>query len=245
MIVTDLLWAGRIRAEGRAIAFLPFSATEGRHGGRRFVDQVDDGPRRPLAPASPAAPSTRVGCCFRPSPVRAQASSLAAATRPAFGAPPLLAEKLEAGELDVGAAVLEFCARLEAKGFRRVIGADEIVKSLGIAGPIAFIGYAVSEALVQRAPEAVTAFSRASMAAKRLLAISDRAWDAIRPIMQAPDDAVFMALRKRFVEGIPRRSIAEERADSARIYAILADLGGTRLVGDARSLPEDLYWTGA
>ena len=106
-------------------------------------------------------------------------------------------------------------------------------------------GYAVSEAVVARDPRAVTAFARASHAAKAVLASDEAAWLAIRPLMQADDDAAFAVLRRRFLEGIPRRPVADEAADAARLYAVLAKLGGDKLVGPAKALPEGLYWAGA
>ncbi len=41
---------------------------------------------------------------------------LESAAQIAYGAPPLLAQKLESGELDAALLYWQFCARLEAKG---------------------------------------------------------------------------------------------------------------------------------
>ncbi len=36
--------------------------------------------------------------------------------------------------------------------------------------------------------------------------------------------------------------MAEERADAEKLYAVMARLGGTRLVGKGNALPPDLYY---
>ncbi len=239
-IVTDLLWAARIRAEERALVFLPFSATEGAlmAPAASPIHDIASLAGRRIGVAGGALDKNWL---LLQAHARQAGVDLASAVKPAFGAPPLLAEVLENGELDAALLYWNFCARLEAKGFRRILGADEIVRAFGIAGPIAFIGYAFSPAL---APATVGAFAAASRRAKQVLASDDAAWEALRPLMQAEDDATFQVLRRRFVEGIPARPLDEERADAARLYALLAELGGAPLVGGAQSLPEGLYWTG-
>ena len=52
--------------------------------------------------------------------------------------------------------------------------------------------------------------------------------------------------RRRYVEGIPRRSVQDEAADAKALYHILADVGGRELVGSARELaPGTFYMTGS
>ncbi len=63
--------------------------------------------------------------------------------------------------------------------------------------------------------------------------------------MKAPDAATFAALQKGFIAGVPRGSFQEEKAAAEQLYGVLAELGGARLVGRAKTLPTDLYWPGA
>lgn len=90
----------------------------------------------------------------------------------------------------------------------------------------------------------MAAFARASRAAKDILASDPTAWQIVRPLMAAEDDATFEALKRNFLAGIPRRPVAEERADAEKLYTVMARLGGTRLVGKGDALPPDLYYTG-
>jgi NitT/TauT family transport system substrate-binding protein len=61
--------------------------------------------------------------------------------------------------------------------------------------------------------------------------------------MNLEDDAVFKNTVKRFREGIPKRPIAEEEKDTAKIYDYLAKAGGEKLVGPATTLSPGTFWT--
>jgi len=155
-----------------------------------------------------------------------------------FGAPPLLSSKLERGEIDAALLFWNFCARLQAKGFRQLTSTQEITASLGIPGKVALLGYLVHE---DADPAALAGFAKASRAAKVLLASQPEAWTGLRPLMEAPDQAAFEALKQAFISGIPNRPREVEIADAAALFALLAKLGGESLTGSAKSLPEGLY----
>ncbi|GJD48542.1 hypothetical protein OPKNFCMD_1264 [Methylobacterium crusticola] len=244
-IVSDLLWAARLRAEGRPVKFLPFSSTEGALmvAGGSALTRVADLAGKRIGVAG--GPLDKNWLLLRARARDRDGLDLEREARPAFGAPPLLMQKLETGELDAALLYWTFCARLEAKGFRRLIGADAIAEAFGVAGPIALLGYVFDEDLLRRRPGAVAAFARASRSAKDRLAAEAAAWAPVRPLMAAEDEATFAVLKREFLAGIPRRPVAVERADAERLYAVLARLGGERLVGSAAALPAGLYWDGA
>ncbi|WP_336488843.1 ABC transporter substrate-binding protein [Methylobacterium nigriterrae] len=240
-IVGDLIWAARLRNEGRAVKFVPYSTTEG------ALMVPPDSPIRSLGDLAGRRLGVAGGALDKNwILLRAQAREtdnldLEAAARLAFGAPPLLMQKLESRELDAALLYWTYCARLEAKGYRRLISADDIMRAFGAKGPIALIGYLFEAGAVRGKAAAVEGFARASAAAKEILATDAEAWAVVRPLMAAEDDATFEALKRNFLAGIPRRSIAVERGDAETIYATLARLGGERLVGDGKVLPADLY----
>ncbi len=244
-IVGDLLWAARLGNEGRAIRFIPSSTTEG------AVMVPEASPIRGLKDLA----GKRLGVAGGPLDkncllLKAQARDAAgldleSGADLAYGAPPLITLKLEQGALDAALTYWTYCARLEAKGFRRVIGADDIMRAFGATGSVALIGYLVEGATVEGKPELVAGFARASRAAKDMLASDPATWEIVRPLMTAEDEATFAALKREFLAGIPRRPIAEERADGERLYAVLQRLGGERVVGSGASLPARLYFDGA
>jgi len=169
---------------------------------------------------------------------------LAKEAKPAYGAPPLLAEKALQGELDAVLNFWHYCAKLEARGFRRLVSADEAAIALGANGPIAAIGYVFHEEWADAHPAAAIGFVKASRAAKEILGRSDAEWDRLNSIIKADDEAHLKTLMARFREGIPSRPGAQEEADAARLYGILAELGGERLVGPSVTMAPGTYWTG-
>lgn len=240
-VVGDLLWAARLRNEGRAVKFVPYSSTEG------AMMVPADSPIRNLKDLADKRIGVAGGALDKNwLLLKAQAGEIAgldleASAQLAFGAPPLLMQKLEAGELDAALLYWTYCARLEARGFTRLISADDIMRAFGAKGPVALIGYLFEAANVERRPEIVQGFARASASAKEVLANEPEAWKIVRPLMAADDAATFEALKRDFLAGIPRRPIAAERSDAERIYAALARLGGDRVVGAGKTLPPGLY----
>jgi NitT/TauT family transport system substrate-binding protein len=51
-------------------------------------------------------------------------------------------------------------------------------------------------------------------------------------------------LRDRYRDGIPRRPVAEEEADAATLYRVLAEIGGEKLVGRAPEMAPGTFWPG-
>jgi NitT/TauT family transport system substrate-binding protein len=168
---------------------------------------------------------------------------LAATAEIVYGAPPLLGEAARSGEVDAILTYWHFCARLEAQGFRTVISGQEVARGLADVGSVAALGWVFSEAWASANPEAVEGLLRASAETKSLLSTSNEAWDRLSRDGVLPDDgAALAALRDRYREGIPARPVEEEEVDAARLYAILAELGGEQLVGAAPGLAPGTYW---
>ena len=51
-----------------------------------------------------------------------------------------------------------------------------------------------------------------------------------------------LVLRDRFREGIPSRPVADEIEDAGKLYRVLAELGGEKLVGKSPVMVEGTYW---
>lgn len=243
-IVGDLLWAARLGNEGRSMRFFPYSTTEGSLmvPGNSPIATLKDLKGKRLGVAG--GPLDKNWLLLKAQARDTAGLDLETEATIAFGAPPLLALKLEQGELDAGLLYWTYCARLEPKGFRRLIGSDDIMRAFGATGSMALIGYLFAGETLGAKPEAVAGFTRASKAAKDMLAQDASAWDVVRPLMAAEDEATFEALKRDFLAGIPRRPLALERADGERLYGVLARLGGERLVGTGTTLPPGLYYDG-
>ncbi len=241
MIVSDWLWVSRQRASGMDLTFVPYSTA---------VGAVMVPPGSPIASLGDLAgktlgvaggPLDKNWLMIQAMAKKAYSMDLAAANTIVYGAPPLLAEKAQQGELD---AVLDFWnygARLEAKGFRRLVSGQEAAAALGASGPITALGFVFHQSWAEAHPAAIDGFVRASADAKAILERSDEEWAALAPLVRGEEDEQ-KVMRDRYREGIPKRPREEAEKDAAAIYAVLAALGGERLVGPAKELAPGTFW---
>jgi NitT/TauT family transport system substrate-binding protein len=90
--------------------------------------------------------------------------------------------------------------------------------------------------------QAIDGFLDAVDQAEHLLATSDVEWQQIRPLMDAPDNALFASLRRRFIAGIAELSADSQQATAERVFAILHSTGGTRATVGLSALPDGIFW---
>jgi NitT/TauT family transport system substrate-binding protein len=171
-----------------------------------------------------------------------QGIDLATQTHPVYGAPPLLGAKLQQGELDAVLTYWNFAAKLEAAGFREAIPVAGCVTALGISPRISMIGFVFREDWAQENRSAIDGFLAAVNDAENLLKGSDAEWNAIRPLMDSPDDALFARLRDRFEDGLNCASTGEQLRGATRLLAVLKEVGGTQATGGINTLPQNVFW---
>ena len=241
MIVEDYLWVSRQRADGEMLTFIPYSSSVGTvmvppDSG---IESLADLKGRKIGIAG--GPIDKSWLLIQGLATKRHGIDLAAAVEPVYGAPPLLNEKVEEGELDAVLNYWHFAARLEAKGYKPLVGVDEAIAELGVASVPPQIGYVFEESFGKDHPGLIEAFAAASRDAKQLL-MTDAEWERIRPLTKAEDDATFAALKRRYQAGIVEHWGEAERADAARLYTVLAGLGGEKLVGSAKELAPGTFW---
>jgi NitT/TauT family transport system substrate-binding protein len=173
---------------------------------------------------------------------RKEGRDLAHSARPAYGAPPLIAEKLAGGELDAALEFWTFCVDLETRGFRRAIDMADIEKTLGARGPVAMTGYVFSETFARDHRDALRRYLAAAAQAREALAADPSLWAPIKARLHLTDAAALETYRKRYLEGAPKRSVAEEAEDARALYKAIVDVGGKDLVGDAPDLDVGLFF---
>jgi NitT/TauT family transport system substrate-binding protein len=243
VIVSDWLWVSRLRSEGEDVTFAPYSSSVGALMVRpeSGIGTLADLKGKRIGVAG--GPLDKNWLLIQGLARRDLGRDLAADNEIVYGAPPLLSEKAEQGELDAVLSFWHFCARLEAKGFVRLVSGEDAAAALGSVGPVAALGYVFREGWASEHPKAAAGLIRASQATKSLLKSSDAEWERLaREGVIKDEGAAFAALRDRYREGIPARPVEEEEVDAAALYAILADLGGEKLVGPSPVMAPGTYW---
>src|SRR5882672_2323433 len=242
VIVTDWLWVTRQRAAGAHFTFVPFSTSVGALmlPPNSTIASLADLKGKKIGISG--GPVDKNWLVIRALAQQRHGIELDTAVEKVFGAPPLLNEEILSGRLDAVINAWNFIAELEAKGYRKLVGVEDAQKELGIQTQVPLLGYVFDENWAASHKDDLLALVRASRKAKDLLARSDAEWERLRPLMKAPDDATFAALRAGYRKGIPAHWGEAERADAAKLFAVMARLGGEELIGKSTALQPGTFW---
>jgi NitT/TauT family transport system substrate-binding protein len=244
LILSDWLWVSRERTLGDDLVFYPYSSALGAvmvPANSPITDVAGLKGKKLGVAGGPLDKSWLLLQAF----ARQSGLDLKTQSDVVYGAPPLLSEKALEGETDATLTFWNFCARLEAEGMRRAVDMTDVMRRLGATGPVAMIGYVFHEGWAEHNRGSLDRFFAATREAKKILANSPDEWQRLAPRIGISDPATLDVYRRRYVDGIPRRSLADEAADAKALYRVLADVGGRDLVGSARELaPGTFYMAG-
>jgi NitT/TauT family transport system substrate-binding protein len=244
LIVSDWLWVSRQRAEGGDLSFIPFSSAIGAlivPAASSIRDVAGLAGQRLGIAGSAIDKSWLVLRLY----ARTQLDlDLDAQVRKSFGAPPLLSQELVSGQLDAVLTYWPFAAKLEARGMRRLLSIGDALAALGVPGDQPLTGYVVSGRWAMQNRPTLDRFIAASRAANQILAASDQEWERIAPLTGAADGAELIKLRDAYRDGIPRHWGAADQDAAARLYRLLAEIGGTTLVGSSPDLTPGTFLDG-
>lgn len=239
-IVSDWIWVARQRAAGRDYVFIPYSTAVG--GLMVPADSAATG-MADLAGGTigiAGGPLDKSWLILQAYAAQ-QGFDLAGETDQAFGAPPLIFQKARSGEFAGAINFWHFTAKMEASGMRRLVSVGDAAEALGLDPATPLLGYVVKGAFARERPDVVAGLAAASRAAKEILATDDAEWDALRARMKPANDAEFAALKAGFIAGIPAAGPVDQAA-AARMLALMAELGGEKLVGGATEMPDGVFY---
>ncbi len=224
IVVSDWLWVSRERGLGAKLTFYPYSNALG------AVMVPASSPIRTLADlkgrrlAVAGGPIDKNWLLLQ-AWLKQDGIDLKSESTIVYGAPPLLAAKTLSGEMDAAVNYWNFCAALEAKGFRRLAGIEDLLPKLGAKGRTAMIGYVFDETWANAKQDVIERFIAMTRAAKEILSTSDAEWDKIAPLTGAPDAATLARL-PRSLSG--RNSASSHRRRRSRRARHLSRAGGNR-----------------
>jgi NitT/TauT family transport system substrate-binding protein len=241
LILSDWLWVARERSLGDTLVFYPASTALGAvmTPAQSSIRSVLDLKDKKLAIAG--GPLDKSWLLLQAFALRAGIDLRKQAVI-VYGAPPLLSQKALQGETDATLTYWNFCAELENRGFSRAIAMENVIRGLGAKGPVAIVGYAFDGNWASRNTSTVERFLAAVHQAKEVLAGSETEWQRLAPKLRLSDASAVAIHRQRYSEGVLRRPLTEEEADARALYLVLADIGGTQLVGAARALPPGTFY---
>ncbi|MEK8094058.1 ABC transporter substrate-binding protein [Methylocystis sp. IM3] len=242
IIVSDWLWVARERGAGAKLTLSPYSTGVGAVMTKDpAIRTVKDLTGKKLGVAGgPLDKSWLMLKAF----AQKQGVDLEKSATILYGAPPLIAEKALQGEIDAALEFWNFAADLEGKGFARAIEISDVEKALGAKGDVVVTGYVFDEGFAAKNRDALSRFFAMTAKAKALIASDDKAWAAAAQRIGPKDPATLAIYRKRYAAGVPKRSVAEEEADAAALYGVMAEIGGEKLVGPGKTLDPGTFYKG-
>jgi NitT/TauT family transport system substrate-binding protein len=241
VVVSDWTWVSRERALGARLVFHPYSTALGAvmvQAASPIVKLTDLSGRKLAVAGGPIDKSW----LFLRAALMRDTFDLKAQATIAYGAPTLLAEKTLQGEFDATLNYWNICVGLEARGLRRLAEIADVLPRLGVEGRPAMIGYVFDEVWAAQHEPALLRFLDVSAKAKDILASSDAEWERIARLVGTADPAALKLYRDHYRSGIPRRPIEQEEADARALYGVLAELGGSTLVGPAKELAAGTFY---
>ena len=241
VVVSDWTWVSRERALGARLTFYPYSTALGAImvSAKSSIHNLTDLRGKTLAVAG--GPIDKSWLLLRAALMQDRLN-LQSEAKIVYGAPTLLAEKTATGEFEATLNYWNICVGLEVRGLRRLAEITDLLPKLGIEGRPAMLGYVFDEQWAAQHRDALTRFLDVSRKAKEILATSDAEWERIAPLVGTTDPATLRLYRERYREGIPRRAVAQDEADARALYGILAELGGSTLVGPAKELAPGTFY---
>ncbi|PKH88080.1 ABC transporter substrate-binding protein [Colwellia sp. Bg11-28] len=242
IILSDWLWVNRQRFEQRMYTMYPTSmATGGLYvSANSAVKSLADLKGKKVGIAGGAVDKSWL--LLQAYSQKKYGLDLKKQAEPTFAVPPLLNRLMLRGDLDAAINFWHYGARLKAAGYKTLVTVPQMLAELGIETKIPLLGWVFDQTWANEHPEAITRFLQASLEAKQILLSSDKEWQRIRPLIKAENEDVFTLLKKDYRAGLLREFGDKEIAASQQVFEILAEQGGSALVGKATALSEGTFW---
>lgn len=245
LIISDWIWVSRQRFNDIQFTFAPYSTTHGALmvPAKSAIHSLDDLGGKRLGIAGGGLDKNWI--LLRALAKQKLNLNLNSSVNKVFGAPPLLNQQLLQGRLDALMNYWHYAARLEAKGFHRLLDANSMLSELGIEETVPALGYVFRDDWANQHKPTLLRFLQATREAKTLLCESDKAWHNIQHLTKASDSKTEEILRNRYCEGRIKRWGEEGVGAAEKVFALLHQFGGEKLVGKSTQLSPGTFWTGA
>lgn len=245
IILSDFVWVSIQRGQGNRVAMVPHSLTVGglMVPADSAVTTVADLKGKTIGVAG--GPADKNWVILQAYYNSVTGGVLAADASARFGAPPLVNELLLGGTVDAGLNFWQWNARAKAAGLREALPAANMLEQLGVREQPPLLGWTFTEATAAQKPDALRRFLDASFEAKGVLLGDDGAWEVLKDLMGvAADPALFSQLRDDYRAGIVNHYSPEDTKAAEQAFALLAQFGGSEVVGDQTALAPGTFWQG-
>lgn len=241
MIVSDWIWAAKMRDEGSDFSFYPYSTTSGvlMAPAKSEIKSINDLKGKRLGIAGGELDKNWLLLKALAQQEKIDLTGI----ETVFGAPPLINEQLQQGRVDAALNYWHYGAKLEAQGYRAIINGREIIEKFGIKEAVPSLGYVFKQSWAQQHKAAVNTFFTAANNAKQALCSNEKDWQHIVPLLQVNDTKTQNSFRQRYCEGEIKQWGHAERNALDSVYTTLKTISNNKLTGQAEHLPSELFWS--
>ncbi len=159
-----------------------------------------------------------------------------------YGAPPILNQQLLQGRLDALLTYWHYAARLEAKGYKRLLDGGQMLHMLGVKQTLPTLGYIFDQNWANQHRQAVFRFLKISRQAKNLICTSDPVWQTVLPLTRSDNKTTQSMLRQRYCEGRIQQWGDDEKQAAANLYTLITDRHPELFPGKSKTLAAGTFW---
>lgn len=242
IILSDWIWAAKLRTDGSDFSFYPYSTAS---GGvvvpeKSSIKSLKDLSGKRLGIAGGELDKNWL---LLQALAQQEHIALADSVEKVFGAPPLIGEQLKQNRIDAALTYWHFAVALEAEGYRPLLDGKAILKGLGVAENVPTLGYVFKASWADGHKQALKEFFTASKQARTSLCTSDSAWKKVLPLLKTDNATTQNKLRQGYCEGTVTEWGKKQQQAAGHIYTLLRTLSHNQLTGNAETLPIGLFWT--
>jgi len=245
VILTDYLWISMQRSAGADFTFVPHS---------KSVGGIIVNPASNIASLKDLA-GKKIGIAGGPVDkswviLQAYANSVHSLNvkddvELVFGAPPLINEKLMSGELDAVLNFWHYNARLKSAGMIELHSVADMLDEMGLTSNSPLLGWAFSEKWASENEDLIKSFLDSSYETKSMLLNDMNAWENLKAKMKADkDNNLFVNLSTDYRAGIISEYTSADEEAAKKAFAVMAEIGGAKLVGSSSTLAPGTFWSG-
>lgn len=236
VIVTDWIWVAQQRQQGLYYQFVPFSNLHGALLAPKnsSIHSIADLKGKRIGVAGGGLDKNWI--LLKAAARKSAGLDLDKEASVSFAAPPLIGESLKQGQLDVVLTYWNQAAKLEAKGFVKIMDGAAIQHVLGIQSQIPTLGYVFRKGFIGEHPESFRRFLNTTQQAGEAICSSDTLWAALAETVQEPDHAAREQLRSLYCQGRVRQLSQADLESAKAIFQLVGEANGT-----ASPLPLDIF----
>lgn len=240
IIVNDWIWANSQRALNKDFTFFPYSKATGTiYSYSKFESLLD---LKNKTVGISGGFNDKTWLILRAYAKKKYNTDLLDIVNPVYAGAPILYKKMLDKSVDAAVNYWHFNAKLKSKGATAIIEMSDLLNELNIKSDVSFVGWTFNEKHANENKELYKAFIKSTHDAKKLLLNDDNQWKNLIKTMKVKSNDEFEALKDGYRKGVIFEFNDENLEASKKLFELLRNEGGEKLVGKSKTLDVKTFW---